>query len=134
MLGRGRAGPAGLRRVRHGGRVAERPHAILALHAHVVVDDDPPALVERQAEVACCSGCGTTPAVQTSVRVGIVSPVEIRAQLAVTSSSVVPSRMSMPRPRSSRSAYSASSLSISGSTRSVASTSTQRMPCRRARG
>jgi hypothetical protein len=36
--------------------------------------------------------------------VGIVSPVEMRAVLAFTSSSVVPSRMSMPRPRSSRQA------------------------------
>ena len=49
-------------------------------------------------------GCGATPAVQTTVRVGSVSPLESRALSAPTSSSVVSRRMSMPRPRSSRSA------------------------------
>ena len=49
-------------------------------------------------------GWAVTPAVQTTVRVGTVSPVESRTLSAVTSSSWVPSRTSIPRPRSSRTA------------------------------
>src|SRR5665811_2254787 len=46
-------------------------------------------------------GCAATPAVQTTVLVASCSPVDRRTELAVTSSRVVFSWMSMPRPRSS---------------------------------
>ena len=80
------------------------------------------------------TGCGLTPAVQTSVRVGMISPPERTAVSAVTSSSVVLVRIAMPRPRSSRMAKSASGAGISGITRSRASTRIQRIPWVRQRG
>jgi hypothetical protein len=80
------------------------------------------------------TGLGLTPAVQTSVRVGTTSPSLSVARLAVTASSVVLVRISMPRTRSSRTAKSASLALISGMTRSLASTRIQRIPVTRQRG
>ena len=57
-----------------------------------------------------------------TVRVGTTSPSLRRAVVSVTSSSVVPVRISMPRPRNSRVANSASEGCTSGITRSRAST------------
>jgi len=74
------------------------------------------------------TGWGFTPAVQTNVRVGIVSPSERRAEVAVTSSTRVEVRISTPRARSSPAANSARSAGTSLITRSRASTSTQRIP------
>ena len=51
MLARGRVEASGRRRVRHGGDVAERPHAGVARHAQVLVDRHAPALVDRQPEL-----------------------------------------------------------------------------------
>ena len=80
------------------------------------------------------TGCGLTPAVHTTVRVGIVWPSERRALVAVTSSSVVCRRRSMPRMRSSAMQNSARSGAVSRMMRSAASTRIQRMPCVRQRG
>src|SRR5205085_1672086 len=74
------------------------------------------------------------PAVQATVRVGTVSPVESLTLRSVTSSIVVLVRISIPRPRSSRAANSARSGWISCMMRSLASTRTQRMPWTRQRG
>ena len=66
-------------RVGDRGGVAESPDVVLAAHAQVVVDHDATVLVDRQPGLRAL-GCGTTPAVQTTVRVPTVSPVEIRAE------------------------------------------------------
>src|SRR5204863_6034487 len=51
VLARGRVELAGRRRIRDARAVAERPHALEALDAERAVDDDAPALVERQPEL-----------------------------------------------------------------------------------
>ena len=80
------------------------------------------------------TGCGFTPAVQTSERVGMTSPSESVAAVSVSDSSVVSMRNSIPRARSSRIANSARPSEISGMTRPVASTRTKRIPDTRQRG
>jgi hypothetical protein len=62
------------------------------------------------------------------------SPVESVAERSSISFSIVPVRISMPRPRSSLDANSASGAGISCITRSCASTSTKRVPAMRQRG
>jgi hypothetical protein len=47
-------------------------------------------------------GWAVTPAVQTTVLVGTRSPVESSTESSLTDSRLVPSRISIPRPRSSR--------------------------------
>ena len=80
------------------------------------------------------TGWGLTPAVHTSVRDGMTSPVDRYASVAVTRSSVVPVRISIPRPRSSRVANSDRSGGTSIITRSRASTRRKRTPWVRQRG
>jgi hypothetical protein len=80
------------------------------------------------------TGCGLTPAVQTTVRVGTTSPVESAIEAAVIRSTVVFVWISIPRRRSSALANAASFGAISVITRSLASTSTKRIPASLQRG
>ena len=97
-----------LRRVGHRRGVADRPHVRPALDPHRLVDARSGRGRRAAGPRRSTTGWGRTPAVHTHVRVGTTSPSLRRAVVAVSSSSVVSVRISIPRPRSSRTANSAS--------------------------
>jgi hypothetical protein len=134
VLGGRRRGVAGSRGIRDGRGVADRPHVGVALDLARRIGREPAAVGERQPRAGRPTGCGLTPAVQQTVRVGMISPSESSIESAEIRSTRVETRTSIPRRRSSAVAYSASGAGISPITRSRASMSRKRIPVTRQRG